>query len=308
MSISEQTRARIEQYLDSDRVVLFMKGTPQQPQCGFSATTSGILNGLVPSYTPVNVLEDQDIREGIKVYGDWPTIPQLYVDKELVGGCDIVTAMYNSGELHDLLGLEQPDRTPPEVTITDDAAANIKQAMQGHDNMALHFSIDAGWQSQFMLQPPGGHEIQVESNGITLLMDLNTAQRARGAVIDWVDSIQGTGLKIDLPAAPPPVKALNVQALKQKLDEGETLHLYDVRSAEDRAKASLPQAVPLDQQALQAIAELDKDAPLVFICHHGNSSMGAAEHFRKQGYTNVSNVVGGIDAWSLQVDPSVPQY
>jgi monothiol glutaredoxin len=111
MSLSEATREKIQQQLDRDRVVLFMKGNPSQPLCGFSARTAGILDSLLDSYATVDVLADEEIREGIKVFGQWPTIPQLYVDGELVGGCDIVTAMFNNGELHEHLGLPMVEGT-----------------------------------------------------------------------------------------------------------------------------------------------------------------------------------------------------
>jgi len=94
-----------------------MKGTRGAPRCGFSATATGILNELVNDYITVDVLADDDIRQGIKDYGNWPTIPQLYVDRELIGGSDIIGGMYNSGELHELLGVTKPDRSPPEIEI-----------------------------------------------------------------------------------------------------------------------------------------------------------------------------------------------
>ena len=104
MSLSAETRSRIEEMVGSDRVVLFMKGTPQQPQCGFSARTIGILSGLVgDNYSTFNVLEDQEIREGIKSYSDWPTIPQLYVKGEFLGGSDIMMEMFEAGELKQLM-------------------------------------------------------------------------------------------------------------------------------------------------------------------------------------------------------------
>ena len=100
MSLSPVLKERIDSLVNSNRIVLFMKGTPAQPQCGFSARTIGILNNIVDDYETVNVLADQEIREGIKTYSDWPTIPQLYVDGEFQGGCDLVTEMYNRGDLH----------------------------------------------------------------------------------------------------------------------------------------------------------------------------------------------------------------
>ncbi|MEZ0391099.1 MAG: Grx4 family monothiol glutaredoxin [Pseudobdellovibrionaceae bacterium] len=96
-------KEKIEQILDANSVVLFMKGTAQFPMCGFSARATAILQDLGVEFAHVNVLEDQEIREGIKAYGNWPTIPQLYVKKQLVGGSDIMMEMYETGELQTLL-------------------------------------------------------------------------------------------------------------------------------------------------------------------------------------------------------------
>jgi monothiol glutaredoxin len=306
-TLSDNTREKIEGLIQQSRVVLFMKGTPQAPMCGFSSKTIGLLDSILDDYASVNVLDDQEVREGIKVLSNWPTIPQLYIDGELIGGCDIVTAMFNSNELHDMLGVEAPDRTPPEVTITDAAAEKILEAMAGHEGIGLHFAVDAGWQSQFNVAPAEGHEIKVEVNGITLLFDLASAQRARGAVIDWVTSMQGEGLTINLPQAPKPVHQMNVGELKQKLDDNSVI-LIDVRGSEERALASVDAARAMDGGTMQEIEAMPKDTALAFICHVGNRSQVAAEHFRKQGFSDVNNVVGGIDAWAKEIDQSVPTY
>ena len=94
---------RIQLEINSQDVVLFMKGTPVMPQCGFSAAVVGVLSHIGVQFRGVNVLEDEQIREGIKVYSDWPTIPQLYVKGEFMGGCDIVREMYETGELLEML-------------------------------------------------------------------------------------------------------------------------------------------------------------------------------------------------------------
>lgn len=307
MTLKDETREKIENILKENHVVLFMKGTPKSPMCGFSSKTVGMLDSVIENYASVNVLDDEEIREGIKIYGDWPTIPQLYIEGELIGGCDIVTSMFNNTELHQMLGVEVPDRTPPEVSITDAAAEKIREAMAGHEGIGLHFAIDAGFQSQFNLAPAEGHEIKVESNGITMLFDLASAQRARGAVIDWVESMQGAGLTIHLPDAPEPVKQMSVAELKNALDNNSVV-LIDVRGTEERALASLDAARSMDGDTMKEIEALEKDTALAFICHTGNRSQVAAEYFRKQGFTNVANVAGGIDAWSKQIDPSVPTY
>jgi monothiol glutaredoxin len=93
----------IKSKIDTNKVMLFMKGTPQRPQCGFSAAVIEVLNSMNVPYGTVNVLEDYEIREGIKAYSNWPTIPQLYVGGQFVGGCDIVREMYGKGELEPLV-------------------------------------------------------------------------------------------------------------------------------------------------------------------------------------------------------------
>ncbi len=97
--MDQQTNDLIKNEIENNEVCLFMKGTPDAPQCGFSMATSNILKILEVNFKGVNVLENQNLREGIKVFSDWPTIPQLYVKKEFIGGCDIVKEMYESGEL-----------------------------------------------------------------------------------------------------------------------------------------------------------------------------------------------------------------
>ena len=95
----DKTKTIIQNHINDNEVCLFMKGTPDAPQCGFSMAVSNMLKILEVKYKGVNVLEDQSIRDGVKTFSDWPTIPQLYVKKEFVGGCDIVKEMYESGDL-----------------------------------------------------------------------------------------------------------------------------------------------------------------------------------------------------------------
>ena len=94
-------KAKIDKILDDSKIVLFMKGSPSFPQCGFSARAVAILREVGAQFSSVDVLEDEEIRNGIKEYGNWPTIPQLYVNKKLVGGSDIMMEMYEAGELQD---------------------------------------------------------------------------------------------------------------------------------------------------------------------------------------------------------------
>jgi len=103
---------RIQSEINSQDVVLFMKGNPVFPQCGFSAAVVGVLSHLGVQFRGVNVLEDNDIREGIKTFSDWPTIPQLYVKGEFMGGCDIIREMYETGELMEMFNTHGVDVSP----------------------------------------------------------------------------------------------------------------------------------------------------------------------------------------------------
>jgi len=101
--MDDKTKNIIQGHINSNEVCLFMKGTPDAPQCGFSMAVANIFKFLEVDYKGINVLEDQSIREGIKIFSDWPTIPQLYIKKEFIGGCDIVKEIYESGELKNIL-------------------------------------------------------------------------------------------------------------------------------------------------------------------------------------------------------------
>ena len=101
--MEDQTRNLIQSHIDTNEVCLFMKGTPDAPQCGFSMAVSNMLKILEVKYKGINVLENEQIREGIKEFSDWPTIPQVYIKGEFVGGCDIVKEMYENGELKKIL-------------------------------------------------------------------------------------------------------------------------------------------------------------------------------------------------------------
>jgi monothiol glutaredoxin len=109
---SNPIRDAIQQAIDQNNVILFMKGTPDQPMCGFSARTVAALQSLGAPFAAVDILPDPRIRQELSALSNWPTIPQLFVNGELVGGCDIVTEMYETGELAQTLGVEQPTDAP----------------------------------------------------------------------------------------------------------------------------------------------------------------------------------------------------
>lgn len=315
MQLDSETKQRIEGLIASDRVVLFMKGTRHFPQCGFSATVTQILNKLVPQYATVNVLADPQIREGIKAFSEWPTIPQLYIDGKFVGGCDIVREMFQAGELHQMLGVSKAPQaaapsthTAPKVTVSAAAKRAIESA-KGDEKGSLRLEISDDFEHALSIDEPNEDDFRVDAGGITVLVDPDSAQRANGISIDFEQGPgdQG-GFKVENPNEPAKVRQLSPAALKQMLDAGERFQLYDVRTPEERAIASIQGAKLLDDAALREVEGLDKDTPIVFHCHHGGRSQAAAQRFVQEGFKRVYNLAGGIDAWSASVDPSVPRY
>ncbi len=309
MTLDPETRKKIEHLVASDSVVLFMKGSRSFPQCGFSASVVNILNTLIPKYTTVNILADADIRTGMKEFSDWPTFPQLFIRGEFVGGADIVRQMHESGDLEQKLGDLVTPAKVPSVTVSPRAAKELAEALkEGTPDDVIHLTITPSWEHQLDLGPREASHVTVQSSGITVQLDRASAGRAEGVTIDFIEASDGAGFKIDNPNRPTTVKEIGPRELKALLDSGRITHFYDVRPDKERSIAKIAGVRQLDDAAMAGIEALPKDTPLAFHCHHGGRSRGAAEHFLKLGFKIVYNMAGGIEAWSRDVDPSVPRY
>ena len=309
MSLDESVRQEISDLVRSNDVVLFMKGDRSQPQCGFSATVVGILDALLPEYRTVDVLSAPHIRDGIKAFSSWPTIPQLYVKGEFLGGCDIVQEMYGTGELFEALGLERVEAVRPRIELTPAAlqALTAASAEHGGAGRELHLSVDPQFQSHLSIAPRSRADVEAIAEGVVLLLDPISASRADGITIDVADTPNGQAFRVDNPNAPK-VRQMSVRELSQLVESGERFELLDVRTPEERSMAAIPGAVLLNESEAARIESLPRDTRLVLHCHHGGRSQQAAEQFVALGFSQVWNVVGGIDAWSQEIDPDVPRY
>jgi monothiol glutaredoxin len=311
MALNETLRTQISELVAQSRVVLFMKGSRQMPQCGFSAKVVQILEGLGASYETIDVLRSPELREGIKEFSQWPTIPQLYVGGQFVGGCDIVGELNASGELRKIIGSGATTTAPrtrtPVVTITDAATKAFREALADAGEDLVRLEIDAEFRHALFVAPRATGDVQVAANGLTLLLDEASARRADGVRIDFVAG-DGGGFKITNPSEPRRVQSLTPKDLKSMLDRGEKIELFDVRTAQERTIAIIDRARHLNDAEEKRLAALDRNATLVFHCHHGGRSQRAAERALEQGFTNVYNLEGGIDAWSQTVDPTVARY
>ena len=309
MTLDTGIKQKLDKLVKSDDVVLFMKGSRSFPQCGFSASVVNILNTLVPKYTTVNILTDADVRTGMKEYSDWPTFPQLFVRGEFVGGADIVRQMHESGELEKKLGSIAVAPKAPKLVVSPKAAAELSAALkEGGPGDVIHLTITPGWEHQLDLGPKEASHVTIEAGGLTLQLDRSSAGRAEGVSIDFIESGDGSGFKIENPNRPAAVRDLGPKELKALLDQGKLKHFYDVRTEKERQQSKIEGIGQLDDKTLAEVEELPKDTPLAFHCHHGGRSRAAAEHFLKLGFRNVYNLAGGIDAWSRDIDPKVPRY
>jgi monothiol glutaredoxin len=307
MQLEQSVKSQIEGLIGEHRVVLFMKGTKSFPQCGFSSAVVNILKEVGVPFQTANVLADPALREGIKVFSDWPTIPQLYVDQQFVGGCDIIREMHASGELAALLGVKVEPPKAPTIHVSESAAKAFRAAEEPGDDK-LRVEIDASFRVELYFGPKQPNDLVVQAGGLTILVDAATAKRADGLRIDFVDAPGGGGFAIENPNAPPSVKQLSARDAKALLEAEPGALLVDVRGPDERALASVGGAIALDDAGRAKLDALDKTAPVAFLCHHGVRSLAAAEHYLKAGYRRVYSVAGGIDAWSREVDASIPRY
>jgi monothiol glutaredoxin len=309
MALEENVRQEITDLVGSNEVVLFMKGNRGAPQCGFSATVVGILDSMLPAYHTVDVLSAPHLRDGIKVYSSWPTVPQLYVKGEFVGGCDIIQEMFGSGEIYKTLGVEPVEIIQPKIEVTAAAAEALKLAAGEHGGggRELHLAVDPTFQANLSIAPRSPADVEAITSGVVILLDPISASRADGITIDVSDTPNGQAFKVDNPNAPQ-IQSMSVRDLKTALDANESLELLDVRTPEERAIAAIPSAVLLNEGEAARIESLPRDTKLVLHCHHGGRSQQAAEQFISLGFTQVFNVIGGIDAWSQEIDPDVPRY
>lgn len=292
--------------ITNNPVVLYMKGTRDAPQCGFSARVVQILDAILPDYLTIDVLSNAALREGIKLYSAWPTIPQLFVKGEFVGGADIVAALSESGELKEkLVGLGSVDSA--QVTLSDRARTELGAAIEG-DQECIRLDVSPKFEHDLAVGIPDPRDVIVDLGGLRISMPPGSVRRANGIHIDVIDTPEGPAFKIDNPNEPARVKRLSPAELKERLSRGDDLLLIDVRTPAERAIASIEGGRALDAALRAEVERSPRDRSIVVYCHHGVRSLNAAEELAAQGFRDVYNLVGGIDSWSIDVDPDVARY
>lgn len=299
-------RAAIAKNIQENPVVLYMKGTREAPQCGFSARVVEILDTLLEDYVTVDVLRDAGVREGIKEFSSWPTIPQLFVRGEFVGGADIVAALDESGELREKLG-DLVVTHEPKVTLSEAALREFLNALE-NPKECIRLDVSVKFEHDLAVGVPDPRDVIVDAGGVRVSMPAAAVRRADGIRIDVVETPEGPAFKIDNPNEPAKVKRISPAELKARLDRADDLLLLDARTPSERAIATIANGRLLDDELRAELDAIPRDRPIVVYCHHGVRSQRAAEGLVSEGFRDVSNLVGGIDAWSMDVDPDVARY
>lgn len=297
--------AALRALIDAHEVVLFMKGRRESPQCGFSAQAVSLLGAYLGEFHTVDVLADPALREDLKQFSDWPTIPQLYVKGEFVGGVDILQQLFEDGDLAETLGRSTEPPRAPTITLSPAAAAAIGRHLG--EGQGLRLTINARYQARLDADQPKLGDYRLEQGGVLLLIDRASALRAEGVQVDFLPGAAG-GFKVNNPNAPAEVQELDPLELVDMLERAEPIELVDVRTPEEVEIAHLEGGRLLDDDYLALLRAMPKDAPILCYCHTGVRSRAVAKQLVREGFTKVYNLEGGIDAWALYVDNAVPRY
>ncbi|MEO7189569.1 MAG: rhodanese-like domain-containing protein [Vicinamibacterales bacterium] len=198
--------------------------------------------------------------------------------------------------------------TPPRIHVSDQAKTAIRQAAAEAGDGSLRIGISDTFEYALSFGPFGDGDVAIDCGGLTILLDGASARRADGLSLDFVAGPETSGFTIENPNAAATVQQISVLDLKALLDSGAMLELIDVRTEEERTVARIDGSRLLDQEGHAHLMSLDRNATVVFQCHHGSRSQAAAEYFLSEGFRRVYNLQGGIDAWSQVVDPTIPRY
>jgi len=209
--------------------------------------------------------------------------------------------MAEKGELQKLLKIDLSSIPVPKILLSDKALETIQGALTQSEHPHLLMKISPQFEHSLGFTSEVEGLIEAQDKGISIYMDFISAARADGVSIDFIETPQGMNLVIENPNLPNPVQPLTPKELKAKIDAGEEMKIYDVRTPEERQKSYIEGSILVDQRIATEIESFPKDGALVFYCQQGGRSQSAAEHFRSLGFENVHNLVGGMEAWKNEI-------
>lgn len=295
--------------LQEHEVVLFMQGTRDKPRCSESAMMVDMLNGQMHDYVAVDVASDPDVRRTVEEHASNGAIPQLFIRQQAVGGCAAVLEMIETGKLSKLLmGMAQPETPVPSVEIREAAIAALRDASFGTETVTVRLRITSHFRHSLDFDRRRQRDLLIPKGPITLVIDPISASRANGITIDFIEDDEGGTFKIDNPQKPLRPRDLDPRDLKEWMEDGTEFSLFDVRTNEERAIASIKGSLSFDSEDGDRLGNLDREVPLVVYCRDGLRSEPVARHCMRLGFRKVYVLDGGIDRWAAQIDTSLPRY
>ena len=291
------TQEKIDNLINENNILLFMKGDKFAPQCGFSAKVIEILNHYCSMYKTVNVLEDNNIREGIKEYSKWPTIPQLYVNKEFIGGCDILTEMHQSGDLLDIFNIKIKSSDNIKLEISKSAKSAFgKIISESNEGNTVRLSVDSKNNTNLSFEDKKDKDIQFEYDNFKLIIDPLSSSRITNLKIDFIEDKNSSGFSI-INLDQDNIEQIDAAKLKSMIENKEKFELIDVRTTQEYNENNISCARLLENIEDNFFDKLNKNTKLIFQCRSGKRSQNMALKFKEKGFKNIANLKGGILAW-----------
>ena len=293
--MNNDIQSKILKIIQDNKIILFMKGTKEKPQCGFSANAIKILDELIDDYHTINVLENPKIRKGIKEFSDWPTIPQLYIQEKFIGGCDIVQEMMNSGELLQILKIDIKVNNKIKIEINKEAQEKIKQFLNKFKRKnILRISVNAQYEHFLNIDDKKINDTCIDYNEFQVIMNKLSSSRANGLKITFHKKNNIEGFKIYNPNAPIKPKKITTLDLKNLLKSDKKYTLLDIRKKDEWNKSHLKEAILLCEKPKTFLKLLNKKDKIIIVCNFGNRSLIMAKKIIKLGFQNVYSLSGGI--------------
>jgi len=299
-----EVEKKIQSLISEFPIVLFMKGNRENPQCGFSAEIVKILDHYVPFYETCDVLLDPDLREGIKEFSEWPTIPQLYVRKQFIGGCDIMKELHQAGALIKILGLKLTGLQVPKVSLSDSAYERCLYFLRvSYIYHAVRISVSARYAYSLQVDDLRLGDMELKYKKIQLIFSKPTASRIDGMRIEFVESEMKRGFKFINPSFPSRVKLIKVSDLKALVIKEKRFTIFDTRTQNEWDDSNIQNSKLLLGLSRNDMERISKNESIIFYCNKGKHSRAIAEKFRFNGFSNVYSLIGGIEEWNKEKKP-----
>ncbi len=286
----------ITRALSTEPIVVFLKGTRQQPTCRFSGQLVELLDTLLPEYAAFDIKADPEVKAAAMELSGWDAFPQFFIGGRFIGGVDVAKEWFVTGELARRLGVEQPELPTPQIHLSVPAHEALAKSVQGSP---VRIDRDARKTLRLAVSRRNSSDLAVKLGEITFVFDVVVARHLDGLRIDWLQEPGGFVLRTPADS----VRDLAPRELSERLSKGDNLQVVDVRTLAEFRRGHLMCSQFLTKDTFADLLALDRRTPLVFVCQEGTRSRNSAEHFVAEGFVEVYRLEGGLDRWQQELGP-----